>query len=92
VVYFSYGVHGNESSSSEAAMWTAWDLARDAAEVRGVLDSLVVIIDPVANPDGRDRYVNWFRSVAAHGPTSTRRRASTASRGRGAASTTTSST
>jgi hypothetical protein len=68
VVFFSYGVHGNESSSSEAAMWTAWDLARDAAEVRGALDSLVVIIDPVANPDGRDRYVNWFRSVRGARP------------------------
>jgi hypothetical protein len=39
VVYFSYGVHGNESSSSEAAIWTAWDLARGAPEVAGVLDS-----------------------------------------------------
>jgi hypothetical protein len=63
VVFFSYGVHGNESSSSEAAMWTAWDLARGAAEVRGVLESVVVIIDPVANPDGRDRYVSWYNSV-----------------------------
>jgi hypothetical protein len=68
VVYFSYGVHGNESSSSEAAMWTAWDLAREAPEVAGVLDSLVVIIDPVANPDGRERYVQWFRSVVGARP------------------------
>lgn len=63
VVYFSYGVHGNESSSPEAGMWTAYDLAREAPEVRGVLQSLVVILDPVANPDGRDRYVQWYRSV-----------------------------
>ncbi len=63
VVYFSYGVHGNESSSSEAAMWTAWDLARGAAEVEGVLDSVVVVIDPMANPDGRDRYVQWYRQM-----------------------------
>nr|MDQ3389033.1 M14 family metallopeptidase [Gemmatimonadota bacterium] len=68
VVYFSYGVHGNESSSSEAAMWTAWDLARGAPEVAGVLDSVVVVIDPVANPDGRDRYVGWFRSVVGESP------------------------
>jgi len=68
VVYFSYGVHGNESSSSEAALWTAYDLARGAAEVRGVLDSVVVIIDPVVNPDGRDRYVNWYRSVRGERP------------------------
>jgi hypothetical protein len=63
VVWFSYGVHGNESSSSEAAMWTAYDLVSGAADVAGVLDSVVVVIDPVANPDGRDRYVNWYRQA-----------------------------
>ncbi|HEX6040077.1 M14 family metallopeptidase [Longimicrobium sp.] len=68
VVYFSYGVHGNESSSSEAALYTAWDLARGAPEVAGVLDNLVVIMDPVTNPDGRDRYVNWFTSVVGGQP------------------------
>ncbi|RMH13567.1 MAG: zinc carboxypeptidase, partial [Gemmatimonadetes bacterium] len=64
VVYLSYGVHGNESSSSEAAMWTAWDLARGAPEAAGALDSLVVVIDPVVNPDGRDRYVSFYRQAA----------------------------
>ena len=68
VVYFSYGIHGNESSSSEAAMWTAWDLARGAAEVDGVLDSVVVVLDPVVNPDGRDRYVDWYRQARAREP------------------------
>jgi hypothetical protein len=68
VIYFSYGIHGNESSSSEAAMWTAYDLVRGAAEVAGALDSLVVVIDPVANPDGRDRYVNWFRQATGRTP------------------------
>jgi hypothetical protein len=63
VLYFSYGVHGNESSSSEAALWTAWNLVRGAESVAGVLDSAVVVIDPVVNPDGRDRYVNWYRQV-----------------------------
>lgn len=68
VIFFTYGVHGNESSSSEAAMWTAWDLATDQAAVRGVLDQVVLIVDPVANPDGRDRYVNWFRNVSGAVP------------------------
>ncbi len=63
VVYLSYGVHGNESSSSEAAMWTAWDLARGASSVAGVLDSVIVVIDPVVNPDGRNRYVNYYRQA-----------------------------
>ncbi|MDQ3604935.1 MAG: zinc carboxypeptidase, partial [Gemmatimonadota bacterium] len=72
VIYFSYGVHGNESSSPEAALWTAWDLARGAPEVAGVLDSVVVILDPAANPDGRDRYVQWFRSVVGAQPNPSR--------------------
>jgi hypothetical protein len=68
VIYFSYGIHGNESSSSEAALWTAYDLVTEAPAVAGVLDSLILVIDPVANPDGRDRYVHWFRSVVGATP------------------------
>ncbi|MGH7472260.1 MAG: M14 family zinc carboxypeptidase, partial [Longimicrobiales bacterium] len=68
IVYFSYGVHGNESSSSEAALLTAWSLASGGADVRGVLDSVVVIIDPAVNPDGRDRYVNWYQQARGSKP------------------------
>ncbi len=63
VLYFTYAIHGNESSSPSAALWTAWDLASGAAEVAGVLDSVVVVMDPVANPDGYDRYVNNWRAT-----------------------------
>jgi len=63
VVYLSYGVHGNEASSSEAALWTAYDLARGVDPVASALDSVLVIIDPMVNPDGRDRYVNFFRQA-----------------------------
>ena len=68
VVYLSYGVHGNEASSSEAAMWTAFDLARGAPDVARVLDSVVVIIEPMVNPDGRDRYVNFYRQARGLNP------------------------
>jgi hypothetical protein len=68
ILYFTYGIHGNESSSPEAAIWTAWDLASGSSEVAGVLDSLVVVMDPAANPDGRDRYVNFYRSAAQARP------------------------
>jgi hypothetical protein len=72
IVYFTYGVHGNESSSPEAAIWTAYDLASDAPEVAGVLDSVVVVMDPAANPDGRDRYVNFYRQAAQLRPNTNR--------------------
>jgi hypothetical protein len=68
VLYLSYGVHGSESSSPEAALWTAWDLARGAPDVGWVLDSAVVVIDPALNPDGRDRYVNFFRQAVGVEP------------------------
>jgi len=61
IAWFTYGVHGDESASAEAALWTAWDLASDGEGSAGILDSVVVIIDPMANPDGRDRYVQWYR-------------------------------
>lgn len=68
VVWLMYGVHGDESSSTEAAMWTAWDLAGGDPDAAWTLDSLVVVIDPVANPDGRDRYVDWYRTVRGDAP------------------------
>ncbi len=68
VVWLSYGVHGDESSSTEAALWTAHDLATDAPDAAGLLDSLVVVIDPMLNPDGRARYVSWYRSVRGERP------------------------
>lgn len=68
VTWFTYGVHGDESASAEAALWTAYDLASEAEGAAGILDSLVVLIDPMANPDGRDRYVQWYRGVRGSKP------------------------
>ena len=59
VVWLAYGVHGNESSSAEAAMQVAATLLRDP-DARKLLDDAVVIIDPLQNPDGRERYIQWF--------------------------------
>ena len=62
IVWLSYNVHGNESSGSEAAMETALILLQDKIEW---LDNVLVIIDPCLNPDGRDRYVNFFKQYAS---------------------------
>lgn len=60
VVWLAFGVHGNESSSAEAAMFVASALLRDP-QFTALLDGLVVIIDPLENPDGRERYIEWYR-------------------------------
>ncbi len=64
VVWLSYNVHGNETSSSEAAMLTLFALVDDNnKQTKEWLKNTVVIIDPCVNPDGRDRYINWYNSV-----------------------------
>ena len=62
IVWLSYNVHGNESSSTEAAMNTIYKLL---TEKKDYLKNTVVIIDPCINPDGRDRYVNWYNESAS---------------------------
>lgn len=64
IVWLSYNVHGNETSSSEAAMMTIWSLVDPAnSRTKEWLNNTVVIMDPCINPDGRDRYVNWYNSL-----------------------------
>ena len=65
VVWLSYGVHGNEISSPDAALVTAYHLlaARNDKIVEDVLSKVVVLIDPTQNPDGRDRFVNYFEQT-----------------------------
>ena len=64
IVWLSYNVHGNEASSSEASMLTLYELVNPQnSQTKLWLGNTVVVIDPCLNPDGRDRYVNWFNSV-----------------------------
>lgn len=60
IVWLSYNVHGNESVSTEASMKTAFELLTEKSHF---LDNTLVIIDPCINPDGRDRYVNWYNQT-----------------------------
>ncbi|MCR9228067.1 MAG: M14 family metallopeptidase [Flavobacteriaceae bacterium] len=57
IVWLSYNVHGNESVSTEASMKTIYELLTKKSSY---LENTVVIIDPCINPDGRDRYSNWY--------------------------------
>ncbi len=68
VVWLAYGVHGNESSSAEAAMGAAYLLAAAQGESAKLLDDVVVLIDPLVNPDGRERYVNGFLQRLGRNP------------------------
>ncbi len=59
-VQLGYSVHGNEPSSSEAAMLTAYTLVASNNEaIIKYLKNAVVFVDPTINPDGRDRHTQW---------------------------------
>lgn len=63
IVWLSYNVHGNEPASSEASMLTLYALLDEKnTQSKEWLKNTVVIIDPCLNPDGRDRYVNWYNT------------------------------
>lgn len=60
VVWMGYGVHGNESSASNASLLLAYHLAAATGpELEAYLDRTVVLVDPCVNPDGGARFANW---------------------------------
>jgi hypothetical protein len=69
IIHLGYSVHGNESSSGEVSLLTAYYLAasRDP-ETDNWLKESVIFIDPALNPDGRDRAANWYNSYKSWPP------------------------
>ncbi len=62
-INLAYNVHGNEPSSSEAALLTAYTFAAsESPEILSYLKNSVIFIDPTINPDGRDRHTQWANS------------------------------
>ncbi|HLL77519.1 MAG TPA: M14 family zinc carboxypeptidase, partial [Pyrinomonadaceae bacterium] len=69
VVWLAYTIHGNESASFEAMMQVLYHLA--ASEEPATLDILrntLVLINVCENPDGHERFVTWYNSVAVGDP------------------------
>ncbi|MBV8253463.1 MAG: zinc carboxypeptidase [Chitinophaga sp.] len=63
IVWLSYNVHGNEAVSTEAAMKTLYELTNNGnAQTQEWLKNVVVVMDPCLNPDGHDRYVNFYNA------------------------------
>jgi hypothetical protein len=61
IYYFNAGLHADETGSAEATLELAYRLAvSDQPTIRRIREQLVVLINPVSNPDGRDKVVEWF--------------------------------
>ena len=77
VTWLAYGVHGNEISSTDAALMTAYHLlaAQGDARAAKIMAETIVVIDPMQNPDGRARFVNNFLAATGIAPAADRQAA-----------------
>jgi len=63
IYYFNAALHSDETGSTEAMLELAYRLAvSEEPMIRQVREHLVVLINPVSNPDGRDKQVDWFNT------------------------------
>jgi len=64
VAMLIYGIHGDELSSSDAALYIAYHLAASRDKVTNkLLDEIVIVIVPMFNPDGRERFLGQIRQM-----------------------------
>jgi hypothetical protein len=67
IINLAYNVHGNEPSSSEAALLAAYTLvASEHPQIQNFRENAIVFIDPSINPDGRDRHTQWVNMYKAN--------------------------
>ncbi|HEY9032080.1 MAG TPA: M14 metallopeptidase family protein [Kangiella sp.] len=60
IIWLGYSVHGNEPSGTNAALLVAYRLAAsEEAWIKQLLENTIVMIDPMLNPDGMDRFAGW---------------------------------
>jgi len=69
IVSYSYNIHGNEASGTEAAMQVAYRLAAaQEEETKELLQNAVFIVMPCINPDGRERFVSYANAMQRQYP------------------------
>ena len=61
IYYFNAALHSDETGSTESMIELAYRLAvSEQPMIQRIRSRLVVLINPVSNPDGRDKQVDWF--------------------------------
>src|SRR6476620_9922875 len=69
IAWMAYTIHGNESASFEAMMQVLYQLAAsNEPQTLDILKNCVTLIVPGENPDGHERFVTWYNSVAIGDP------------------------
>jgi Zinc carboxypeptidase len=61
IYYFNAGLHSTETGSPEMVMELAYRLAvSQQPMIQQIRQNVIVLINPVSEPDGRDKAVDWF--------------------------------
>ena len=69
ITWINHCIHGSETASFESAMWLLYTLAASqASDIQEALHKSVIILNPVFNPDGHERFVVYYNSVAVGSP------------------------
>jgi hypothetical protein len=67
VYYLNGGMHSPEMGSPEMLMELAYRLVTDPSEeIQNILEKSIVLINPVSEPDGRDKQVDWYHRYSKH--------------------------
>tara|TARA_B100001287_G_scaffold36958_1_gene26376 strand:- start:376 stop:3231 length:2856 start_codon:yes stop_codon:yes gene_type:complete len=69
IAWMAYSIHGNETSGSDSALGLIYHLiASNDSEITNLLDKMIVIIDPLMNPDGRARFTKSLEQYRGAAP------------------------
>src|SRR6201987_2754111 len=61
IYYFNAALHSDETGSTEAGFELAYRLTvSEQPMIQRIRQQVVVLINPISNPDGRDKMVDWF--------------------------------
>ena len=69
VAWMAYSIHGNETSGGDAALGLIYHLiANQDKDILNMLDEMIIIIDPLMNPDGRARFAKNLEQYRGTAP------------------------
>ena len=67
VIWMGYSVHGNEPSGGNASLLAVYHLAAaEGEEIEELLQNTIILVDPVINADGFNRFANWVNMHKSH--------------------------
>ncbi len=69
IAWMAYSIHGNETSGADAALTSIYHYAASQdPKIKAMLDDMIIVIDPMMNPDGRDRFAKSLEQYRGTAP------------------------